>query len=165
MDSQEPSEEKKIANALINSDTIPLDLQPPSSPSVSSPMTSTRSNLETLSPLNTNTSLNPRQKRASLACIRCRTRHIRCPGGDPCRKCQLAKSKCEYVEADKKIVVSMKYLSKLHDEIARLKKDNAGLRNNLKEQELKRVDAQQEDPNLQIQHQPTEFLPYPWLRM
>lgn len=146
MDSQEPSEEKKIANALINSDTIPLDLQPPSSPSVSSPMTSTRSNLETLSPLNTNTPLNPRQKRASLACIRCRTRHIRCPGGDPCRKCQLAKSKCEYVEADKKIVVSMKYLSKLHDEIARLKKDNAGLRNNLKEQELKRVDAQQGRP-------------------
>ncbi|CAI5757304.1 unnamed protein product [Candida verbasci] len=78
---------------------------------------------------------NPRQKRTALACIRCRTRHIRCPGGDPCKKCQLAKSKCEYVEADKKIVVSMKYLSKLHDDIARLKKDNAMLRNNLKESE------------------------------
>jgi len=76
-------------------------------------------------------------KRTSLACIRCRTRHIRCPGGDPCKKCLLAKSKCEYVEADKKIVVSMKYLSKLHDDIARLKKDNAMLRNNLKEEEIK----------------------------
>lgn len=76
-------------------------------------------------------------KRTSVACIRCRTRHIRCPGGDPCKKCLLAKSKCEYVEADKKIVVSMKYLSKLHDDIARLKKDNAMLRNNLKEEEIK----------------------------
>lgn len=76
-------------------------------------------------------------KRTSLACIRCRARHIRCPGGDPCKKCLLAKSKCEYVEADKKIVVSMKYLSKLHDDIARLKKDNAMLRNNLKEDEIK----------------------------
>ncbi|KAK6462321.1 fungal-specific transcription factor domain-containing protein [Scheffersomyces coipomensis] len=78
-------------------------------------------------------------KRTSLACIRCRARHIRCPGGDPCKKCQLAKTKCEYVEADKKIVVSMKYLSKLHDDIARLKKDNAVLRNNLKEEENKRI--------------------------
>ncbi|KAK6456722.1 fungal-specific transcription factor domain-containing protein [Scheffersomyces xylosifermentans] len=78
---------------------------------------------------------NSKQKRTSLACIRCRARHIRCPGGDPCKKCQLAKTKCEYVEADKKIVVSMKYLSKLHDDIARLKKDNAILRNNLKEEE------------------------------
>ncbi|ODV77485.1 uncharacterized protein CANTADRAFT_35782, partial [Suhomyces tanzawaensis NRRL Y-17324] len=76
-------------------------------------------------------------KRTSLACIRCRARHIRCPGGDPCKKCQLAKTKCEYVEADKKIVVSMKYLSKLHDDIARLKKDNALLRNLLKEEKTK----------------------------
>ncbi|CAX44948.1 proline utilisation trans-activator, putative [Candida dubliniensis CD36] len=146
MDPQDLSEEKNIADALINLDTIPLDLQPPASSSASSPMTSTRSKLETPKSVDTNTSLNPRQKRASLACIRCRTRHIRCPGGDPCRKCQLAKSKCEYVEADKKIVVSMKYLSKLHDEIARLKKDNAGLRNNLKEQELKQIDSPQGKP-------------------
>lgn len=81
-----------------------------------------------------------RPKRTSLACIRCRTRHIRCPGGDPCKKCQLAKIKCEYVEADKKIVVSMKYLSRLHDDIARLKKDNALLRNSLKELELKQTE-------------------------
>lgn len=77
-------------------------------------------------------------KRTTLACIRCRTRHIRCPGGDPCKKCQLAKTKCEYVEADKKIVVSMKYLSKLHDDIARLKKDNALLRSSLKQEENKK---------------------------
>lgn len=72
-----------------------------------------------------------KHKRTSLACIRCRSRHIRCPGGDPCKKCQLAKTKCEYVVVDKKIVVSIKYLSKLHDDIARLKKDNAMLRNKL----------------------------------
>lgn len=82
---------------------------------------------------------NPKPKRTSLACIRCRARHIRCPGGDPCKKCLLAKSKCEYVEADRKIVVSMKYLSKLHDDIARLKKDNAMLRNDLKVETDKRV--------------------------
>ncbi|KAG7192501.1 Transcriptional activator [Scheffersomyces spartinae] len=78
----------------------------------------------------------PRQrvKRTSLACIRCRTRHIKCPGGNPCKKCQMAQTKCEYIEADRKIVVSMKYLSKLHDDIARLKKDNATLRNNLKKE-------------------------------
>lgn len=88
-----------------------------------------------------------KQKRTSLACIRCRTRHIRCPGGDPCKKCQLAKTKCEYVEADKKIVVSMKYLSKLHDDISRLKKDNAMLRNNLKEEETKRIKGEPGVPN------------------
>lgn len=70
-----------------------------------------------------------KQKRVTVACIRCRTRHIRCPGGSPCKKCVLAKAKCEYIEVDKKIVVSMKYLSKLHDDIARLKKENALLRN------------------------------------
>ncbi|EGV60455.1 hypothetical protein CANTEDRAFT_111556 [Yamadazyma tenuis ATCC 10573] len=79
------------------------------------------------------------KKRTNMACIRCRTRHVRCPGGDPCKKCQLAKTKCEYVEADKKIVVSMKYLSKLHDDIARLKKENATLRTNLKNEELRRT--------------------------
>lgn len=105
-------------------------------------------------------------KRTSLACIRCRTRHIRCPGGDPCKKCLLAKTKCEYVEADKKIVVSMKYLSKLHDDIARLKKDNAMLRNNLKEEELKTsksvppavpIPYQTSPYDLVTTHEPTVF--------
>lgn len=79
------------------------------------------------------------KKRTAMACIRCRSRHIRCPGGTPCKKCQLAKTKCEYVEADKKIVVSMKYMSRLHDDIARLKKENATLRTNLREEENKRI--------------------------
>lgn len=96
--------------------------------------------LDPLQALNMSTGINEntnvgKTKRTNLACIRCRTRHIRCPGGNPCKKCQLAKTKCEYVEADKKIVVSMKYLSKLHEDIGRLKKDNATLRNKLKEEE------------------------------
>lgn len=79
-----------------------------------------------------------KQKRTLFACIRCRTRHIRCPGGNPCKKCVLAKTKCEFVEADKKIVVLMKYLTSLYDDIARLKKDNAMLRSDLKLQTQKR---------------------------
>ena len=95
-----------------------------------------------------------RPKRTSLACIRCRTRHIRCPGGEPCKKCQLAKTKCEYVEADKKIVVSMKYLSRLHDDIARLKKDNALLRNSLKELESRQAESLTASPKLPPQAPP-----------
>lgn len=75
------------------------------------------------------------KKRTPLACIRCRMRHIRCPGGDPCKKCVLAKTRCEYVEGDKKVVVSLKYLTKLHQDIGRLKRDNAALRNDLKQHE------------------------------
>lgn len=86
-------------------------------------------------------------KRTSVACIRCRTRHIRCPGGTPCKKCHLAKAKCEYVEAEKKIVVSMKYLSKLHDDIARLKKENATLRTNLRNEEARRADSSPKPSN------------------
>ncbi|KAI5958092.1 PUT3 [Candida theae] len=106
--------------------------------------------------VNTSSSATGRPKRTSLACIRCRTRHIRCPGGDPCKKCQLAKTKCEYVEADKKIVVSMKYLSRLHDDIARLKKDNASLRNSLKESELRQTDTQSAASNPQQHAQPLQ---------
>jgi proline utilization trans-activator len=47
-------------------------------------------------------------------------------------KCTTAKAACEYVEGEKKIVVSMKYLQKLHDDIAKLKKENAHLKANTK---------------------------------
>lgn len=73
------------------------------------------------------------KKRTARACIRCRFRHTRCPGGQPCLKCQMAKTKCEYVEYEKRLVVSRKYLYKLQDDIARLKKENAALRNSVKE--------------------------------
>lgn len=96
-----------------------------------------------------------KKKRTTVACIRCRTRHIRCPGGDPCKKCQLAKTKCEYVEADKKIVVSMKYMSRLHDTIARLKKENATLRTNLKNEEARKQDGSPRTGNVFEYHTKT----------
>lgn len=76
-------------------------------------------------------SLKNKDKRTIASCLRCRRRNLRCPGGLPCKKCMLAKSRCEYVEDDKKIVVSMKYLTKLQDDIGRLKQDNAALRKDL----------------------------------
>lgn len=79
------------------------------------------------------------RKRTARACIRCRFRHTRCPGGQPCSKCFLAKTKCEYVEFEKRLVVSRKYLYKLQDDIAKLKKENASLRNNIREEEAKRM--------------------------
>ncbi|GMM36420.1 Put3 protein [Saccharomycopsis crataegensis] len=69
-----------------------------------------------------------KRKRTSYACVRCRKRHIKCPGGNPCEKCKSVNVVCEYAEAEKKVVVSMKYLQKLHEEIATLKKQNANLR-------------------------------------
>lgn len=77
------------------------------------------------------------RKRTLRACIRCRFRHTRCPGGDPCLKCQMAKTKCEYVEYEKRLVVTRKYLYKLQEDIAKLKKENAVLRNTLKEEQAK----------------------------
>lgn len=65
-------------------------------------------------------------------CVRCRRRHIKCPGGEPCQKCITSKEVCEYVEAEKKIVVSLRYLQKLHDDVAKLKKENTNLRANIK---------------------------------
>lgn len=94
-----------------------------------------------------------KQKRTSLACQRCRNRHIRCPGGNPCKKCVVAKTQCEYVESDKKIVVSMKYLSKLHDDIARLKKDNAMLRTDLKTESDKRISMSKSNSMAEQQQQ------------
>ncbi|KAI5960117.1 PUT3 [Candida pseudojiufengensis] len=114
---------------------IKTEQQPPPPPNVPHHLTQTlnESSSNNNKKSTTTTTTTNRPKRSTLACIRCRTRHIRCPGGDPCKKCQLAKTKCEYIEADKKIVISMKYLSRLHDDIARLKKENASLRNNIKE--------------------------------
>lgn len=95
------------------------------------------------SPDDADSSSTSRPRRTTLACIRCRTRHIRCPGGNPCKKCILARTKCEYVTVDKKVAVSMKYLSKLHDDIARLKRENAGFRTKVKETEFETVKLSQ----------------------
>ncbi|CAN6649464.1 proline utilization trans-activator [Trichomonascus vanleenenianus] len=59
--------------------------------------------------------------RITVACDRCRKRHIRCDGGEVCANCAKTNAKCVYVEADKKIIISLKYVHNLQDEIARLK--------------------------------------------
>lgn len=79
------------------------------------------------------------QKRTTRACVRCRFRHTRCPGGHPCLKCQMAKTKCEYVTYEKRLVVSRKYLYKLQEDITRLKKENAQLRISLKEEQARKM--------------------------
>ncbi|SCU88634.1 LAME_0E00606g1_1 [Lachancea meyersii CBS 8951] len=68
-----------------------------------------------------------RQKRSGLACVRCRRRHVKCPGGHPCAKCVAAKVACEYIEPNKKLVVSMKYLQKLQSDLADMKRENVKL--------------------------------------
>ncbi|SCW00856.1 LAFE_0C13520g1_1 [Lachancea fermentati] len=68
-----------------------------------------------------------RAKRSSLACVRCRRRHVKCPGGNPCAKCKSANIACEYMEPNKKLIVSMKYLQKLQSDLAEMKKENVKL--------------------------------------
>ncbi|SCU99512.1 LADA_0H20230g1_1 [Lachancea dasiensis] len=64
-----------------------------------------------------------RQKRPGFACVRCRRRHVKCPGGSPCTKCASAKVACEYLEPNKKLVVSMKYLQKLQSDLVDMKRE------------------------------------------
>ncbi|AAS51132.2 ACL096Wp [Eremothecium gossypii ATCC 10895] len=73
-------------------------------------------------------------KRAPLACLRCRRRHVRCPGGTPCAKCAVANIACEYLEPSKKLIVSMKYLQRLQEDLARARKENAALNAALREE-------------------------------
>lgn len=77
---------------------------------------------------------NSTKKKINLACARCRRRHIKCDGQVPtCGKCLAASETCEYIEGDKKVVISMRYLNKLQNEISKLKIDNANLRNAVKQ--------------------------------
>lgn len=72
-------------------------------------------------------------KKTSNACLTCRNRHVKCPGGSPCAKCQAKGIVCEYSEPKKKIMTSMKYLMGLQDEIANLKRNNIELLRELSE--------------------------------
>lgn len=72
-------------------------------------------------------------KKALNACLTCRNRHIKCPGGSPCANCQSRHAVCEYSEPKKKIVASMKYLMDLQDHIANLKRENIELLRQLDE--------------------------------
>ncbi|KAL2710580.1 Proline utilization trans-activator [Kluyveromyces marxianus] len=74
-----------------------------------------------------------KSKRSSLACTRCRRRHIKCPGGEPCSKCLNAGVACEYVEPNKKLIVSMSYLQRLQHDLTTMKKENVKLQASLSE--------------------------------
>ncbi|ODQ46534.1 hypothetical protein PICMEDRAFT_58821 [Pichia membranifaciens NRRL Y-2026] len=64
-----------------------------------------------------------------MACTNCRQRHIKCDGmGEPCTRCLNLKQNCIYLEAERKVVISVKYLDKLQNLISKLKVENANLR-------------------------------------
>ena len=69
-----------------------------------------------------------RQQRSSVACLSCRKRHIKCPGGNPCQKCVTSNAICEYLEPSKKIVVSTKYLQQLQKDLNDKTEENNRLR-------------------------------------
>lgn len=68
-----------------------------------------------------------RRKRSNLACARCRRRHVKCPGGETCANCAAANIACEYLEPNKKLIVSMKYLQDLQESLAKMKRENVRL--------------------------------------
>lgn len=74
-----------------------------------------------------NQSSGKRKRRSALACVRCRRRHVKCPGGRPCAKCAAANIACEYLEPNKKLIVSMKYLQDLQESLANMKRENVKL--------------------------------------
>lgn len=73
-----------------------------------------------------------RIKRSGLACVRCRRRHAKCSGEKPCSTCVAANIACEYMEPNKKLVVSMKYLQKLQSDLAEMKRENIKLQASVK---------------------------------
>lgn len=90
----------------------------------------TNKNLEKIPDYENDKSLSDKsKKRNNLACTHCRQRHSKCDGqGKPCSKCLALRIDCVYLEADKKVVISVKYLDKLQDQISKLKVENANLR-------------------------------------
>lgn len=74
-----------------------------------------------------------KKKRTGTACTHCRQRHIKCDGlGEPCTTCIQLGQPCVYSEAERKVVISVKYLDKLQKQISKLKKENANLRSHNK---------------------------------
>ncbi|KAH3661501.1 hypothetical protein OGAPHI_006348 [Ogataea philodendri] len=71
----------------------------------------------------------PVKRKTQPSCFRCRQRHIRCDGnGSPCSQCSLAKKQCEYIEGERKVVVAVSYLNKLHQEISKLTSENTDVK-------------------------------------
>ncbi|GMM28195.1 Put3 protein [Martiniozyma asiatica (nom. inval.)] len=95
-----------------------------------------------------------KKRRPIQACTSCRRRHVKChSSGDDssCTRCKELGLVCEYVEADRKVVISVKYLNKLQETISELKKENAGLRSkdiDTKTPINKKKDDIEEEPNV-----------------
>lgn len=80
-------------------------------------------------------------KKTANACLSCRNKHMKCPGGSPCSNCKNKGIPCEYSEQKKKIVTSMKYLMGLQDDILELKRQNIELLRQLDElKSMKKMD-------------------------
>lgn len=63
-----------------------------------------------------------------VACLRCRQKHIKCPGGNPCAKCVISSATCEYLAPTKKIAVNVNFIKQMNFGISELKKENETLR-------------------------------------
>lgn len=81
------------------------------------------------------------------SCERCRKRHIRCDGGEKCSNCDRSNASCVYVEGEKKIMVSLKYLQKLQDELNELRSANDGAKTDNGEPSYKRLKLTTDDNN------------------
>lgn len=73
-------------------------------------------------------------RKNNIACSVCRGKHIKCVGGNPCNYCSKKGLFCEFIEPIKKVVVSLKYLLQLQDDIQKLKKENSSLLSKLHQQ-------------------------------
>lgn len=66
--------------------------------------------------------------RVSVACERCRKRHKKCNGGSPCDNCAKSRAECTYIESERKIVVTLKYIQTLQNENSELKAELESLK-------------------------------------
>jgi proline utilization trans-activator len=66
--------------------------------------------------------------RVSVACERCRKRHKKCNGGSPCDNCAKSRAECTYIESERKIVVTLKYIQTLQNENSDLKAELKSLK-------------------------------------
>ncbi|CCK71441.1 Put3p KNAG_0H00250 [Huiozyma naganishii CBS 8797] len=88
------------------------------------------------------------RSRLPVACVACRRRHSKCPGGNPCSKCIAANLTCEYIEPSKKVVVSMTYLLQLQEDMSLLKKENVKLHSMIGNKRDQHPDGiEYDDPN------------------
>lgn len=98
--------------------TNPVIKLKPQRKSSSSTLKKNYSSISHSSPNNTYTD---KPNRITVACERCRKRHKRCHGGQPCANCVRAKAECVYVEGERKIVTSLRYIQGLQSENTDLK--------------------------------------------